>query len=49
MTVGYQRIANKKDCYKDGGLGTLCDVWEMKPFLNTSRINEMLCKAKGFN
>ena len=49
MTVGYQRVASKKDCYKDGGLGTLCNVWEMKSFLNTLRINEMLCEAKGFN
>ena len=27
MTVGCQGVADKEDCYKDGGLGNLYEVW----------------------
>ena len=52
MTVGCQGVADKEDCYKDGGLGNLYEVWaigEMNSFVNTLTINEILREAEGFN
>ena len=27
MTVGIQGVTSKENCYKNEGLGTLCEIW----------------------